>query len=188
MYNNEISKITDNIFISGINPINPVELKKHNIEWIVCCVDRKYVSHIHADFLNNSNITIIYLPYDDIVQQNLWERNNNHVYIHNGEHLEQLYKSKYMIDIGGHFIKHAIQNNKKVLCHCMAGISRSVSVVTYFLMKEHGMTFANAFSSVRAKRAIANPNKSFILQLKEYDIKRSYFTDKDANVIVKKNK
>jgi protein-tyrosine phosphatase len=47
------------------------------------------------------------------------------------------------------------------LVHCHTGISRSVSVVVYFLMKENGLSYDDAMEAVKIARPSANPNNSF---------------------------
>jgi protein-tyrosine phosphatase len=59
--------------------------------------------------------------------------------------------------------------NGNVLVHCTAGVSRSASVVIYYLMKEKNMTYSDALYYVRNKRPIVNPNRSFVQQLKELE-------------------
>ncbi len=63
------------------------------------------------------------------------------------------------------FIKKAIATGGTVLVACHAGISRSVSVAVYFIMKVKDLTYAEALSVVRSKRSIANPNPGFAKQL-----------------------
>lgn len=52
-----------------------------------------------------------------------------------------------------------------VLVHCYAGMSRSISVVIYYLMKEYNVSYDCAYKFVKKKRSIAKPNKLFALQL-----------------------
>lgn len=66
------------------------------------------------------------------------------------------------------FIKKCSGN---VLVHCTAGVSRSASVVIYYLMKEKNMTYDDALYYVRNKRPVVNPNRSFVQQLKELEVK-----------------
>lgn len=49
-----------------------------------------------------------------------------------------------------------------VLVHCMAGISRSTTIVIAFLMANQKMTYEQAHAYVLAKREIIYPNKGFV--------------------------
>jgi len=57
----------------------------------------------------------------------------------------------------------------KVFVHCVAGISRSPSLVMAYLMKHEHMTLLEAFHLVREKRPFVRPNNGFWLQLIEYE-------------------
>lgn len=63
------------------------------------------------------------------------------------------------------FIKKCKDN---IFVHCSAGVSRSVSVVIAYLMKEKNMSFPEALGHVQKIRPIANPNPSFVQQLKKF--------------------
>lgn len=80
--------------------------------------------------------------------------------------------SQDILDIciqGAEFIQSQIENQKKILVHCKAGISRSSSfIIAYFIIK-HQMTYQQAFQLVLEKRPIIQPNDGFILQLRFLD-------------------
>lgn len=59
-------------------------------------------------------------------------------------------------------IKHG-----KVLVHCREGRSRSVAIVVAFMMWKHKLTFAEAYSIVKAKRPIVNTKFTQLLELFE---------------------
>jgi protein-tyrosine phosphatase len=63
------------------------------------------------------------------------------------------------------FIDDALHNNGKVLIHCWAGISRSTTILTYYLMKTLNISLEEALKIIRKCRPIANPNYGFIKQL-----------------------
>ena len=67
------------------------------------------------------------------------------------------------IDSSIRFLKKCDDN---VLVHCTAGVSRSVSIVVAYLMNEKNMSYEKAIDYVRKRRPIANPNPSFVQQLK----------------------
>ncbi|KAF9579834.1 dual specificity phosphatase 12 [Lunasporangiospora selenospora] len=80
------------------------------------------------------------------------------------------------------FIQEAIDNGKKVLVHCMAGASRSVTIVCAYLMKTKQISTEEAIALVRELRPIADPNNGFRAQLDLYadieyevDINRSEY-------------
>ncbi len=52
----------------------------------------------------------------------------------------------------------------KVLVHCKAGMSRSVSVVLAYLMRMHGWSLERAVQEVSPRRCI-HPNPGFVRQL-----------------------
>ena len=61
------------------------------------------------------------------------------------------------------------QHRKRVLVHCAAGVSRSTTVLTAWLMKTFGMPMEEALKLVRSRRPIVNPNHGFLRVLKEYE-------------------
>ena len=77
-----------------------------------------------------------------------------------------------------------IDGNEKVLVHCMAGVSRSATIVIVYIMWKKKMKFDDALNFVKNKRPIVDPNDGFVEQLKlfekeleknEYDINKINF-------------
>eukprot|EP00010_Vexillifera_abyssalis_P005795 CAMPEP_0201553668 /NCGR_PEP_ID=MMETSP0173_2-20130828/32113_1 /ASSEMBLY_ACC=CAM_ASM_000268 /TAXON_ID=218659 /ORGANISM="Vexillifera sp., Strain DIVA3 564/2" /LENGTH=457 /DNA_ID=CAMNT_0047964593 /DNA_START=37 /DNA_END=1407 /DNA_ORIENTATION=- len=66
------------------------------------------------------------------------------------------------------FMEEAVNAKKGVLVHCVAGVSRSATVVIAYLMTVHGMNWKKAVALVREKRPGINPNRGFLLQLQTY--------------------
>lgn len=56
--------------------------------------------------------------------------------------------------------------DKRVLVHCWAGVSRSVSAVVYYLMRTQGLSYAAALERVRQARPQAHPNPGFEVALR----------------------
>jgi protein-tyrosine phosphatase len=56
----------------------------------------------------------------------------------------------------------------KILVHCLAGVSRSATIVIAYLMKTQNLPFEQAYEVVRQKREFANPNQGFRKQLEEF--------------------
>ena len=128
------------------------------------------------------------------VYQNLWKINNNTInvvkYAPTTNQFDSAMKdlnnhdNKPFIEIGYNFIDTCLGLKQNVLVHCMAGISRSVSLVVYYLMKKYHLSYKEAHSFVKSKRSIANPNESFQLQLKRYEIMREKMADEHATEII----
>ena len=64
-------------------------------------------------------------------------------------------------------IKH-YNKNSKILIHCMSGVSRSASLVIFYIMKEKKWDYDKSFEYVRNIRTFIDPNTYFVEQLKDY--------------------
>ena len=67
------------------------------------------------------------------------------------------------------FINLAKKENKGVLVHCNAGISRSSTIVIAYIMKHLSLPFQEAHQMVKAKRERIKPNPGFVRQLELYE-------------------
>lgn len=67
------------------------------------------------------------------------------------------------------FIGAARAGGGAVLVRCQAGVSRSVAVVTAYLMKTQGLGWEEAYAAVRAAKPDAEVNPGFQRQLKLYE-------------------
>ncbi|XP_012866121.1 PREDICTED: dual specificity protein phosphatase 15 [Dipodomys ordii] len=54
------------------------------------------------------------------------------------------------------------------LVHCFAGISRSTTIVTAYVMTVTGLGWREVLEAIKATRPIANPNPGFRQQLEEF--------------------
>jgi protein-tyrosine phosphatase len=102
---------------------------------------------LHIDHLSGTQ-TIIRIGIDDAENANIY---------------------KYLDILATYMHSFYNKKNTKILIHCHAGISRSVSIVIAYLMKYHVKSFDKAFEIVRKHRVIAKPNDDFIKQLKLYE-------------------
>lgn len=64
-----------------------------------------------------------------------------------------------------HFLKHVEAVGGRVLVHCIAGVSRSVSIVVLHLMANHGICLKQALKHIRRYRAYIQPNEGFRYEL-----------------------
>jgi hypothetical protein len=135
-----ISHITDNLFLGSINGASSKDLLKEKSIQIIINITPEQPKY--PDDFEYHNIPILDNPFVKI-----------------SEHFDETYK----------LIKKAKESNKNVFVHCMAGISRSATIIIAYLMKENKMTLNKAYTFVKEKRRIIEPNFSFYCQLVEYE-------------------
>lgn len=189
-----VSLILDRLYLSGIKPFsNPTNLK--GIRYVISCVDPKYTSEHHYKLDPvDPDITFVYLPYNDDVYQNLWAPNIHNPTIRKARsnsydtkvasYLQDYYANKPMIEISYHVIDRVLSSGQTVLVHCMAGVSRSASMIIYYLMRKYGMSFDDAYKLVKSRRSIINPNRSFEAQLRRYDRLRDAYVPVDSERVI----
>lgn len=106
-----------------------------------------------------SNINYMELPFEDLPSFNIgpWLESV-------AREIDKIY-SEYTTK--SRFQQHHPEVNlPRVLVHCQAGISRSVTLVTYWLITRKGLSFDQALNYIRNNRKIANPNQGFQWTLK----------------------
>ena len=69
------------------------------------------------------------------------------------------------------FIDNVIseQDNSKIFIHCMAGMSRSPSIIMAYLMYKFKLTLKQSYIYVIGKRSCIRPNYVFLQQLWKYE-------------------
>ena len=67
------------------------------------------------------------------------------------------------------FIDDGRKSGGKVFVHCMAGVSRSASIVIAYIMRTKHMSFKSAFDFVKERRPCICPNDGFHKQLQLYE-------------------
>jgi hypothetical protein len=100
----------------------------------------------HPNYFENKGITYKYLP----------------LYDHPGQNIAQHFRD------GFEFIDNALQTGGKVLVHCHAGISRSTTMLTSYLMKKYGKTPKEVLTHIKGIRRIIQPNSGFVSQLLDF--------------------
>ncbi|XP_066471301.1 dual specificity protein phosphatase 12 [Tiliqua scincoides] len=73
------------------------------------------------------------------------------------------------LDACAAFISRARERGGTALVRCQAGVSRSVAVVTAYLMKTNNLPFEEAYAFVQAVKPDAKMNEGFERQLKLYE-------------------
>jgi len=142
-----ISQITDNIYLSGVLGANDKKsLDKNNITEIINCT--KNIPNYFENKLNSHNVPYNYLriPVDDTMGQNI----------------EQYFNITFDT------IDKSIKDNKKILIHCFAGISRSATILIAYFMKKNNWDYTTAYNLIKSKRSIIKPNRDFIKNLNNF--------------------
>ncbi|KAG0735799.1 hypothetical protein G6F57_010447 [Rhizopus arrhizus] len=64
------------------------------------------------------------------------------------------------------FIHNAVTKQEPILVHCLAGVSRSPTVVAAYLMVTEKRRFKEALALIKRVRPFVNPNPGFLNQLR----------------------
>ncbi|KAM9365570.1 dual specificity protein phosphatase 22-B-like isoform 1-T2 [Pholidichthys leucotaenia] len=67
------------------------------------------------------------------------------------------------------FIHESRLKGEGCLVHCMAGVSRSVTLVVAYIMTVTGRGWVESLAAVRSARPCAGPNLGFLRQLEEFE-------------------
>uniref|UniRef100_A0A8D0G6L4 Dual specificity protein phosphatase n=1 Tax=Sphenodon punctatus TaxID=8508 RepID=A0A8D0G6L4_SPHPU len=67
------------------------------------------------------------------------------------------------------FIDEAMSRNCGVLVHCLAGVSRSVTVTVAYLMQKLNLSLNDAYDLVKRKKSNISPNFNFMGQLLDFE-------------------
>ena len=70
------------------------------------------------------------------------------------------------------FIREAHAEGKNVFVHCAAGISRSTTIASAYMMARHSLPFEEVLERIRQVRHCAMPNEGFQRQLRSLNINR----------------
>lgn len=138
--NDSMNEIIDGIYVGDIySASNYNNLKDNEIKSIVCCVVG--IDDLYPKYIDYLNLDLI-----DNCDENITR----------------------VFDQSNDFIESNVNNNKKILIHCIAGVSRSVTLLACYLIKKYDYTPEKALEIIREKRNVANPNESFMKQLHKY--------------------
>lgn len=135
-----MSQITEDLFLCGLRGLTRENLKKNGITLVI---------NVTNDLIDDPVPGIRYLRYPavDDPSQNLAK------YFHPAADV----------------IHETIRSGGKVVVHCMAGVSRSCTLILAYLVKYRNMTLREAFKFVRQRRSIVHPNYGFFQQLIDFE-------------------
>ena len=133
-----MSQITEKIWISPGNVAREKDfLLDNNIGYIINCAEEE-----STNYPNQIPFTHIPMIDDEDIHA-----------------MDQITK-------GAHQIQIALKEDRNVLVHCKAGISRSATVVLAYLIIYKNMKFNDAYKLVQRERPIIRPNTFYVCLLK----------------------
>ena len=139
------SKINDFIFLGSEAHASNIDILRENEIGFILNVATGLTNHFE-DELNYMN-----LPIKDVCESNI------------GGIFTEAFS----------FIEGVKRRNGKVLIHCQAGVSRSVTITTAYLMKTEGLGVDAALKKVKETRKCASPNFGFMVKLMEFEFENS---------------
>ncbi|XP_065305670.1 dual specificity protein phosphatase 7 [Dermacentor albipictus] len=123
------------------NSLDLDSLERHNIRYVL------NVTHNLANAFEGRGLKYMKIPIEDHWSQNL--------------------ASFFPQAIA--FIDEARQKRVGVLVHCLAGVSRSVTVTLAYLMQKHKLPLNEAYDLVKKRKANIAPNFNFLGQLLDFE-------------------
>lgn len=135
-----MTKITDNLFLTGVGGMTRENFRKNHIDFVV---------NITTEAPFWEDVESMRLPLEDDPATNILP----------------------YLDMAVDRIHESIVNrNAHVLVHCVAGVSRSATVVIAYLMKYKRMDLRTAFNYCCTLRPVIRPNNGFMVQLINYEL------------------
>lgn len=134
-----MTRITDHLFLTGIGGMTRENFRRNHIDFVV---------NITTEAPLWEDVESMRVALDDDSSSNILA------------HLDQI------VDKINDVIT---QRNAHVLVHCVAGVSRSATVVIAYLMKYTHMSLRNAFNYCYGLRPVVRPNNGFMAQLISYE-------------------
>jgi dual specificity phosphatase 12 len=151
---NDINEIIPRLFISNWETSNNFNIIKHyNIKAVITLTSFNKPENV-TNFYKNNNIDFLFIKIDDSPSENIYQ----------------------YFDMTYNFIDKYIEKNENVLVHCMAGISRSSTIILNYMLKKIYIhkTYKNlcpckmvdtCLQIARNNRNFINPNQGFKFQL-----------------------
>ncbi|GMT00320.1 hypothetical protein PENTCL1PPCAC_22494 [Pristionchus entomophagus] len=136
-----IDQILPNLFISGVTALSPSILDEHGITYII----------------NATNEVPNLRCLSHLARHKLWLDDTPETPIYN--QLEETANQIACLLSEGH----------SILVHCLAGVSRSASLILAYLTKYHTRSLEKAFHLLQSIRPLVRPNIGFWRQLIQFE-------------------
>lgn len=138
-----MTKITDNLFLTGVGGMTRENFNRNHIDFVV---------NITTDAPFWEDVESLRIALEDDSTTNMLP----------------------YLDFAVDKIHEAITRRRAhVLVHCVAGVSRSASVVIAYLIKYRRMNLRGAFNYCYNLRPVIRPNNGFMSQLMNYELQIS---------------
>lgn len=135
-----VDRITDSLYLTGIGGILEENIRDLKIVCIINCTHEMPIAKM-------KNVRSLRVPVDDDTDENLFI---------------------YLDDVAT-VIHYVSKRGGRTLVHCMAGASRSCTMILAYLIKYQEYTLKNAFCYLKSLRPCCRPNMAFFEQLIRYE-------------------
>lgn len=178
----QIARINDHLYLSSLEALTPARLEAYGVTQIISAMMEK----LPADLLEIPSSSSSTLSFSTSTLSS-----TPSVLADGGRraHVQICVEDAESADLSAHFdtvadrIAREARRGGRSLVHCVAGVSRSASLVLAYLVKHGRMTLAEAYDHVRAIRPCISPNTGFWRQLVAYEISRRGTPSVRINVI-----
>ncbi|EUB55337.1 Dual specificity protein phosphatase [Echinococcus granulosus] len=145
----QIARINDHLYLSSLAALTPTRLQQHGVTQVISAM-------------------VEVLPPELLAEGG--RRTRSHVQIC-VEDIESADLSVHFDSVADRIAREARRGGRS-LVHCVAGVSRSPSLVLAYLVKHSSMTLAEAYDHLRRLRPCIRPNPGFWRQLIKYEVER----------------
>jgi predicted protein tyrosine phosphatase len=128
----DIVEITDCLYLGSLFATHPDNIRQHKIKHIISLGAQPCAGQVSSLFFDVSDNVHSVPVFQTLVLPSSYQ-----------------------------FIHECIDRGENVLVHCVAGKSRSATVVIYYLMKRFGMSFDEAYRHVQSVRPVIGLNHGF---------------------------
>lgn len=142
----QIARINDHLYLSGLQALSPERLRSHGITQIVS---------VMVDAIPGALTSAV----DSHIQVSVEDIDYSNLRVH--------------FDSVADRIAREARRGGRTLVHCMAGVSRSATMVLAYLIKHQKMSLSEAYDHVKSKRPCIQPNLGFWRQLIAYEEART---------------
>lgn len=145
-----------------------------------------YYDLLQSDSLKQHNIThVLSVQNAGMVRLATLGREFNHLWIDADDFEDELLCLKFeeIVD----FIKGGMENGR-VFVHCVAGVSRSATSLSAYLIHEHGMSDKEAIATIKHVRSQVNPNSGFREQLEVFYLNDAKYFYDEADYLAAREK